>query len=293
MNVRTQVRDAFNFSVKKLPLSGPNGTPTPWYALFRSDTMEVVSGGSVTSRYVPHQTEDVLTLVDAAAEAFGNNVTCQCYFYNGHYVSIQPTQHERLKVFGEHDYVWPRLVIKASYENRAFSATMGYYRDLCRNLAMLKQVHGTNMSIRHITGLQDNMVSLISTFSGLKASWANLSDVILRLQDVEVRMDDFLSSIYPEPDMDAGTRAFTYHENRNGAILDRLNRERYHSYRPPVTQENSFKVSAWEAFNAVQGYVQHSTRQKKGFGSELNRALKASNDATVQKAERLAMSLAA
>ena len=45
-----QVRAAFDFTVDKFPLSGPDGMRTPWYAMFRSDNNEVVGEGSVTSR---------------------------------------------------------------------------------------------------------------------------------------------------------------------------------------------------------------------------------------------------
>ena len=41
-----QVRSAFDFTVDKFPLSGPDGMRTPWYAMFRSDTSEVVGEGS-------------------------------------------------------------------------------------------------------------------------------------------------------------------------------------------------------------------------------------------------------
>ena len=65
-DIAAKVKADFDFNVDKFPLSGPDGLTTPWYALFRSDTSEGVGNGSVTSRYVPHQTDDVLALVDAA-----------------------------------------------------------------------------------------------------------------------------------------------------------------------------------------------------------------------------------
>ena len=40
-----QVRSAFDFTVDKFPLSGPDGMRTPWYAMFRSDSNEVVGRG--------------------------------------------------------------------------------------------------------------------------------------------------------------------------------------------------------------------------------------------------------
>ena len=289
--VSASVRSAFDFSVDKFPLSGPDGLTTPWYALFRSDTESVVGKGSVTSRYVPHQTEDVLALVDAASEAFDGDIDVNCHFRDGHYVSIQPNSHDRLKVYGEQDNVWPRVIINAGYDGRAFSATMGYYRDLCRNLAMMRKVNGTTVSIRHTSGLRSHMDSLIATFNTLKDSWKGLSDVIMHLQSAEVQVVDFLNEIYPQPDEDASKRGVTVHRERTEAIFKRLQDERYRSGRAAMGSD--FTVSAWEAFNAVQGFVQHDAQSKTGFKSDFDRILRASRDANVRKAESLVLDLVA
>ena len=290
-DIAAKVKADFDFNVDKFPLSGPDGLTTPWYALFRSDTSEVVGNGSVTSRYVPHQTDDVLALVDAAGEAFEGNINCTTHFRDGHYVSIQPTDHERLKVYDEQDNVWPRILINAGYDGRAFQATMGYYRDLCRNLAELKRVEGTTVSIRHTSGLRGHMDSLIATFNTLKESWAGLSVIIMKLQNEEVQMIDFLNEIYPQPETDASKRGVTVHKDRTEAIFKRLQSERFRSNRPAMGSD--YAVSAWEAFNAVQGYVQHDAQSKKGFKSDFDRILRASRDANVRKAESLVMSLVA
>ena len=290
-DVATKVSEAFDFTVDKFPLSGPDGMHTPWYALFRSDTDSVVGNGSVTSRYVPHQTDDVLALVESAAEAFDGEIDAQCYFTNGHYVSIQPTQHDRLSVFGQNDNVWPRVIINAGYDGKAFRATMGYYRDACRNLAMMTKVSGTTVSIRHTSGLRCKRDDLIATFGLLKDSWATLSDVIQNLDSREVQMAEFLNAIYPEPATDATPRAATVHRIRTEAIFKRLQNERFRTGRPQMTDK--FTVSAWEAFNAIQGYVQHDAQAKTGFKSDFARILRASRDANVRKAESLALELAA
>jgi hypothetical protein len=290
-DVSASVRSAFDFSVDKFPLSGPDRLTTPWYALFRSDTESVVGKGSVTSRYVPHQTEDVLALVDAASEAFDGDIDVKCHFRDGHYVSIQPNSHDRLKVYGEQYNVWPRVIINAGYDGRAFSATMGYYRDLCRNLAMMRRVEGTTVSIRHTSGLRGHMDSLIGTFNTLKDSWKGLSDVIMHLQNVDVQVVDFLNEIYPQPDGDASKRGITVHRERTEAIFKRLQDERYRSGRAAMSSD--FTVSAWEAFNAVQGFVQHDAQSKTGFKSDFDRILRASRDANVRKAESLVLDLVA
>ena len=290
-DIAAKVKADFDFNVDKFPLSGPDGLTTPWYALFRSDTSEVVGNGSVTSRYVPHQTDDVLALVDAAGEAFDGKINCTTHFRDWHYVSIQPTDHERLKVYDDQDNVWPRILINAGYDGRAFQATMGYYRDLCRNLAELKRVEGTTVSIRHTSGLRGHMDSLIATFNTLKESWAGLSDIIMQLHNEEVQMVDFLNEIYPQPETDTSKRGVTVHKDRTEAIFKRLQSERFRSNRPAMGSD--YAVSAWEAFNAIQGYVQHDAQSKKGFKSDFDRILRASRDANVRKAESLVMSLVA
>ena len=46
-NAIESVREAFDFTVEKFPLSGPDGLKTPFYGLFRSDNSKLV-GNAVT-----------------------------------------------------------------------------------------------------------------------------------------------------------------------------------------------------------------------------------------------------
>jgi hypothetical protein len=208
-----------------------------------------------------------------------------------------PTNGERKSVYGTADNVFPRIIINAGYDGKAFSATMGYYRDACLNLAMMRRVEGTTVSIRHTSGLRGHMDSLIATFNTLKESWGNLTDVIQRLESVDVRMVDFLDQIYGRPTDEQlalaatgqSVRAVTTHENRTKAIWKRLNNERNKTGRPALTDT----VSAWEAFNGIQGYVQHDAQSKTGFKGEFDRVLRASRDANVRKAESLVLDLVA
>ena len=301
-DVSASVREAFSFDVEKYPLSAVMGTevlPTDQYGLFRSDTGYLKGVKSVSPRYVPHTTDDVCALVDAAGEAFDGEIACKTHFRNGHYVSIQPTNAQRLAIYknADTDNVFPRIVINAGYDGKAFSATMGYFRDACSNLAMMRMVEGTNVSIRHTSGLRGHMNELIATFNTLKNSWGNLTNIIQRLESTEVRMTDFLNEIYGQPTAEQlalaatgqAVRAVTTHQNRTEAIWKRLNRERNLTGRPQLTNT----VSAWEAYNAVQGYVQHDAQAKEGFKGEFDRILRASNSKEVRAAEKLALELAA
>jgi hypothetical protein len=289
-DVVSTVKNSFNFSVDKFPLSGPDGMRTPWYALFRSDNFEPVGNGSVTSRYVPHQTDDVIALVEAAHEAFDGEIDLNCHFRDGHYVTVAPTKGERRAIFGTADNIFPRVIIRAGYDGKAFSATMGYYRDACRNLAMLRSVNEASVSIRHTSGLRDKMDDLLSTFQTLKQSWATLADVVVELQNREVRMVDFLDQVYCQPDANS-KRGVTVHKNRTEAIFKRLARERFQTGRGQF--DDSFTVSAWEAFNAVQGYVQHDATRKKNFAGDFDRIILAAKDQKVIAAEKIVMDLIA
>lgn len=294
-DVSASVRDAFNFSVDKFPLFGPENMRTDQYGLFRSDNGYINGIKSVSPRYVPHTTDDVCALVEAAAEAFNGEVECKAYWSAGHYVAIQPTKADRLRIFGERDNIWPRVIIRAGYDGQAFTGTIGYYRDACRNLAILRQVAGTSVAIRHTSGLRAEMRGLIDKFSTLKDGWNNLAEAALRMQSRDVRMADFLDSIYGRPTNEQlalaatgqNVRAVTVHQNRTEAIWKRLNSERERTGRPTLTDT----VSAWEAYNAIQGYVQHDAQAKEGFKSEFARILRATNDAAVRKAETLALAV--
>ena len=277
------VKSKFDFSVDKFPLAGPDGLKTPLYGLFRSDTMEFV-GKPCSKHYVAHQSDDVLALVESAGEAFEGVGDVQCHFRDGHYVSIAPSKSERRAIYGTSDNIFPRFIVNAGYDGRAFSAIMGFYRDACSNLAMMRQVEGTSVSIRHGSGLREKMDDLIQTFSVLRESWATLGDVIAELQTREVRMADFLDEVYGQPNEDS-KRAITVHKNRTKSIWTRLNRERFMTQRPTMQDD---RVSAWEAYNAVQGYVQHDATRK-GSPSDFARIIQASNDSAVKKAESLVL----
>ena len=285
-SVSAKIRDAFNFSVDKFPLSGPDGMSTPLYGLFRSDTSSLVGSKSVTSRYHPHTTDDVCALADAAENAFDDDIDVRCHFRAGHYVDVKPNLAQRKAVYGTEDNIWPRILIRAGYDGESFRATLGYFRDACSNMAMMSMVNGTSVCIRHTSGLRGKMDELIATFNTLKSSWSNLTDVVDQMQSREVVLQDFLNQLYPQPEQAEG-RAVTVHRNRTESIVRRVMRERLTTGRPSIGADH--KISAWEAYNAVQGYVQHDAQARKGFTGDFDRIIRAANDITVRKAERLAI----
>ena len=286
-DLKQVITDAFNFEVVKLPLSAPDNQPTGYYGLFRDDltgTDAVVGSSSVTSRYVPHTNDDVVALVEAASNVFDGDVDVKCHFNNGHYVSVKPTADHRVSIYGEKDNIFPSIVISAGFDGRAFQATMGYYRDLCQNLAMMRQVSGTCQTIRHTRSLRPKMNDLIATFNQLEDGWNNLTNVIEHLETREVDLSEFLMAVYGSPEEDS-KRSVTIHRNRIEAIFKRVRNERFYAGRPRMT---SMVVSAWEAYNAVQGYAQHDSTRR-GNATDFDRILSASRDGFVKRAEELVL----
>lgn len=286
--IADRIRAAFPFTVDRYPLAGPDGLRTPWYGLFRSDTGAPVGPGSVTARYEPHTLEDVTALADAASAAFGGAADVKCHFADGHYVVVQPSREERLAVFGT-DTVWPRFVVSAPYGGGgSFRASLGLYRDACRNLAILRRVSGTSATIRHTHGLRERMADLVEMFSTLRGRWDSVAATIHAMESRRVDLPAFLDAVYGAPG-DA-PRARALHRRRTAAIVSRVIRERAATGRPALEMAGrSAYVTGWEAYNAVQGYTQHDARRH-GRPSPLERALDALASADVARAEELALS---
>lgn len=288
MNALETVRNEFNFGVIKMPLSGPDNMRTPWYGLFRDDNSQSVGSGSVSERYTPHTADDVITLVECVESAF-DQCEVQCHWRDGHYVLCQPTKEYRKSIFGTADNVFPRLIVRAGYDKQPFSATLGYFRDACANMSIIRAVETCHVTIRHTSGLRGKIDDLIEQFQGLRDGWDDLTSVIEGMQNRTVRLDQFMTAVYGEPPRDAG-RGQTMWTNRASDILDRIDRERRKTGRPP-RKENDFEVSAWEAFNGVQGFVQHSKTRHQGRQNPFDRAIFAMSDQSVVKAEQLALSV--
>ena len=284
-----KVREAFNFEVMKLPLTGADNHYTPWYGLFRDDTGSYVGSGSISDRYVPHTSDDVCALVEAAANIFDGEVDLQCHFKDGHYVSVAPTADHRVAIMGTEDNVSPRIYIGFGFDKESCNPTLGTFRDLCANLQMMRTVEGTSVSIRHTRSLRSKMDDLIATFNRLGDSWTTLTDVIKHMESREVALADFLDSVYGDIPVEDG-RAKTIHKTRTEDIFRRVQRERWQSGRPAMGSD--FRVSAWEAYNAVQGHAQHDATRRTRKGETItsyDRVLLASKDRYVLAAEKLAV----
>lgn len=287
MNVQTngiadQVRNFFP-GVEKLPLFGPEGMRSSHYGLFRSDISEGF-GPAVSSQFVPHTREDVVALVSATETVFGEAAKVDMGWDGGHFVSVSPSADMRRQAC-DNDTVWPRLIIRARY-GESFQASMGMYRDLCRNLHIMRHVTGTSVTIRHTHGLRDKMSELVADFGSLQGSWDTLVQRMQLMTQTRVRLAEFLDQMYPIR-QDAKERQVNRHRSRTEAIIRRIMRERV---AVGNTNGDLQTVSAWEAWNGLGGYLIHD-KSRRGNPGTFDRAIIAMDDNLLAKAESVLLAV--
>ena len=299
--VSQQVRDAFNFGIQKLPLSGPDNLSTPVYGLFRDDTGDFVGSNGVTKRYTPHTTEDVCALVDACAEVVGmESCKLSTYWNNGHFVTIQPSKEYRQAVIGTKDSIWPRFILSAGFDKVAYKGSMGFWRDNCRNMQELRSLSSTHFSFRHTSSLTGKISDLISKFERLAGSWDKMLETIRNMQDTKMSFDDLIAEVYPVNE-DASARQKSNRDATIAAIERRINNEAFDLGYASLQRHGNRTITAWQALTGVQGHYQHnatfrgigSNRTASGYRTGMEHILRANNAPQVRQVERHVVSLAA
>ena len=115
-----------------------------------------------------------------------------------------------------------------------------------------------------------------------------VSTKIEGMESRTVKVTDFLAMVFGTPDPDS-QKALTINKNRNAAIMRRLVSERSTTGRQTI---QNGEVSLWEAYNGVQGFIQHDATRKNS-ATDLARIVMASEDKFVAIAEKYALQLAA
>lgn len=307
-----EVKKAFNFEVELRPVvavdpKSGNGSPgnadatlAPWHAVCRTDTGKVVSRLGVGRNYKPHQTKDIIALVRACESVFGKSQGVATHFNYGHHVAMKPSDEFRRRLV-EEESVFPCLVINAGYGGKAFECTLEIYRDFCDNLVMLQSLSTIRKSFRHTPGLTNRIDGLAKKFFELKIEWGQTVDLIDQMQKTQVDFREFLEGVYPQTG--EGEDAQKAREERIDNVICSAQRR--------VHDKLDGKVSAWEAYNAVQGYYQWDAPRRDsrlqnvdrqdlfaaddapmqvsgGFSPMFDRVLRAAREPAVKRAEKLA-----
>lgn len=206
---------------------------------------------------------------------------------------MAPPKSYRATIFGT-DTIWPRLIVRAGFDGRAFQPSLGVFRDACKNLSIPRQLAGTTASIKHTDGMRLRIADVVEKFRYLANNWENVVAAMQQLERREVNLASFVRSVFPAPDAQATARTTGAYERRISAIFSRIHRERMTTGRPELapTAGGDFIVSAFEAYNAIQGYAQHDARRRgDASDNQFGRAIAAWGDESVGRALELALSV--
>ena len=285
--------EKFPKQIIKKPLFGPNREETGYYGLF-TETGKPVGRNSVTERYVPHQLEHIRPIVESVLGLPGfedPKVTAE--WKNGHYVRIQPSDAYRREVF-KGDSIWPQLDLWFGLGGLPARDRLPMKRDACSNLMMVRNSSEINFSIKHTKSLETRIATIQDQFYNIVANWDAVVDHCKEMHAKRINLKDLLAEMFPAPQGDA-KRAVTNHNDKINAIWSRIMRESHKlnlespSLANPVT-------TGWMAYNAIQGYRQHTASRKgeKGMSQErkaFERSVSVLDDTTVQRAESLILSM--
>ena len=288
MNIVDQIKQKFPSSVKKVPLmvadpEFPRSIDTGMYGLYAYDyqSNEYVQccPHSVSKKYRPHQLSDIIAMVESVSSVWGDVVLDKCRWRYGHHLSLTPSLEARVEI-KKNDGIFPRIIIDAPYDG-VFRASIGFYRDLCKNMAMMGSVQSTSVTIRHTARLDEHMQELIGKFSNLKLAWSSVLSACQEMENKKVSLRGVLESALGPRPVEEG-RSLNSWVKKASKIQEIAARETYQ-----LTGERlirSEQLTGWIAFNAVQGYMQHHTRRQ-GQPTADARAFMALNDDVVRRAE--------
>lgn len=274
------VRAAFPFEVEKRKLQGPKGEDTPFFGLFRTDTNESVGRHAPKAGYVGHDVDDVAICVEAAGIALeGCQIQCN---WNGsaHQVWMEPAESHRLAVYGKSDSIWPRVTLHAGYDGRKFRFSLGWYRDICKNMCIPVSMAELHANVSHTRNMRAKLGELVEQVRCLTEQWDTLKHLALQWEATQVDANDYLTKVFGK------TTGNKFAEQRTAKIMARIHHERAVSKRP-----KSAPMTLWEVFNAVQGFAQHD-RNRTVNADEVSRAFAVQLDVDANRAFEIALSLA-
>lgn len=270
--VHQAILEAYPFTVDKFPLAGPDGMKTDIYACFRSDNSKMVGNKSVKSRYVPHTTEHVADVCQAAAYAFGEDVKMTTNFRHGHIVNITPVKTEMLEL-NKREQLIPMMMLRASFDGRSFIMNLGLNNPLCTNLEIFESVKECQANIRHTSAIDFRMENLVKKLSALRESWVTIETFIEHMNGNSTHIDDFIAELFKKTDSKKGESMYN---KRRDAIKDRIRDEQI-----ATGEQVSSYATNWRLYNGIQGYFQHDAIRREGT-TEIERILSANTGDTVR-----------
>ena len=285
--------EKFPKHITKRMLFGPSGEETGVYGLF-DEHNRFVGRGSVTDRYVPHQLEHVRPIIESVLGLPGfEEPDVRAEWKSGHYIRIRPNDSYRREII-KGDTIWPQLDLWFGLGGLPARGRLALQRDACSNLMMVRNSSEINFSIKHTKSLETRIATIQDQFHSIVAKWDEVVDHCRNMHAKRINLKHLLAEIYPAPKSDA-KQSTTKHNDKINAIWSRVMRESHKLNLETPSLANPI-TTGWMAFNAIQGYRQHTASRngEKGMTKdqkEFNRSVSVLEDSTVQRAEELILSM--
>ena len=285
--------EKFPKHITKRQLFGPSGEETGVYGLF-DEHNRFVGRGSVTDRYVQHQLHHIRPIIGSVLGLPGfRNPIVEARWKEGHYIRIRPDDDYRREIF-KGDSIWPQLDLWFGLGGLPARGRLPMKRDACDNLMMPRNSSEINFSIKHTKSLETRVARVQDQFHTIVANWDSVVDHCREMHAKRINLKDLLAEMFPEPNGDS-KRATTNHNDKINAIWSRITRESYKLNLETPTLASPM-TTGWMAYNAIQGYRQHTASRKgeKGMSrerKEFERSVSVLDDSTVQRAEELILSM--
>lgn len=250
----------------------------------RLNETKIACPHSVSSRFGFHQTSDLLPLVDAFSDVFGDACNVNCYWKHGQHIIMQPSNDMRETIFDSNkgntkpDTLAFRLCVSARYDKPLVFTGAGF-RDACRNLLMPRTVEGITRRVTHHRRIHSNISLVTEEFKALKDKWSVLVNWAKYLESKTVMLEDVVKEVY-------GQVETTRQADRNNKIFQRAISESIAIGREIPDSDYGYRTTAWQALQAIQGYEQHTASRRGNPGTNA-RAWMVQGNRHVSRAERV------
>jgi len=249
----------------------PEKQLTIGYCPVRTDTMQPLSNGGMSENFHPIQNRDAFSVIPALSNVRDINLIKANLWGGGAGVYAQISLGGmQIGDASKEDYVGKYLSVVNSHDgSQSLRILITPYRFFCKNQiapAIHNAKEGTTMiNIRHNASASDKLEQLIEHMKIVDDVFQRTEDVYQGLAGKQITADyveEVISRMYPRLPDDATLRMQNTRNRKIDATLQRFNNadglrdeQRYYDI-----QQDPSVFNAWNLYNAVQGVIQHESK---------------------------------
>ena len=258
------VKNKMDFDVQMMPqhFTTPEGIEVnAGFCPVRTDSWEPLGNGGKSVRFKPIQNRVAFNVIPEMAKIQNMDLVEGKVWGNGAGTFASVSLGD-MTIGGANDgdIVSKHLTVVNSHDgSRALTVLITPYRVLCQNqiTAALKKAGDNKFSIRHNSSADTRIDEMINNLRIINGEFERTEDLYNQLHGAKVskeHLDVVFNRMFPKPVPDAGSRAKTIWKNSKEAVERRF----------AVEAERTKSSSAWAMYNAIQGTIQHDSRNTAG-----------------------------